>query len=137
MRRAIRTRASPDLAGALRMMMTTRALVVLGIFAGLVGCANTDGSAPSARSGGASHQAQIGAFGLDLSTRDAAVRPGDDFFRYANGHWLDTHEIPADRPSWGAPEALQEDAQQKVRALIEALPPGAPIGSTEQKAGDR
>jgi len=117
------------------MMMTTRALVVLGILAGLVGCANTHSSAPSARSAGASHQAQIGAFGLDLSTRDATVRPGDDFFRYANGHWLDTHEIPADRSRWGAPDALDEDAQQKVRALIEALPPGAPVGSIEQKAG--
>jgi putative endopeptidase len=85
---------------------------------------------------GAATQAKIGAFGLDLSARDLTVRPGDDFFRYANGHWLDTHEIPSDRPSWGSPEALQEDAQERVRGLIEALPAGAPVGSIEQKVGD-
>jgi putative endopeptidase len=114
-------------------MMMTRVLLALTILAGLVGCANTHGSAGS---GSASHQAQIGAFGLDLSARDTTVKPGDDFFRYANGHWLDTHAIPADRSSWGSPEALQEEAQKKVRGLIEALPVGAPIGSTEQKVGD-
>jgi putative endopeptidase len=116
-------------------MTTARALVGFGILAAVAVWANT-GHPASSEASDAPQQAQIGAFGLDLSTHDPAVRPGDDFFRYANGHWLDTHEIPADRTRWGASDALVEDAQQKVRALIEALPAGAPAGSNEQKVGD-
>ena len=116
-------------------MTTARALVGFGILAAVAVWANTSHPASSEKSD-APHQAQIGAFGLDLSTHDPTVRPGDDFFRYANGHWLDTHEIPADRTRWGASDALVEDALQKVLTLIEALPAGAPAGSNEQKVGD-
>lgn len=38
-----------------------------------------------------------GAFGFDETGMDKSVRPGDDFFRYANGAWLDHHPIPANR----------------------------------------
>ena len=37
------------------------------------------------------------ATGLDLAGIDRSVAPGDDFFRHANGTWLATTEIPADR----------------------------------------
>ena len=116
-------------------MVTARALVGIGILAAVAACANSGIPASSAKSH-APQQAQIGAFGLDLSTHDPAVRPGDDFFRFANGHWLDTHTIPADRSRWGASDALDENSQQKVHALIEALPAGAPAGSNEQKLHD-
>src|SRR5580700_9403422 len=116
-------------------MLMVRALVGIGVLAAVAACANISHPASSAKNVG-SQQAQVGAFGLDLSTHDPTIRPGDDFFRYANGHWLDTHEIPADRSRWGTPEALDEDAQQKVHALIEALPAGAPIGSNAQKLHD-
>ena len=46
--------------------------------------------------------------GLDLAGMDRAIAPGDDFFRYANGAWLKSAEIPADRSSWGAGAALTE-----------------------------
>ena len=117
-------------------MSARRTLLGFVLLAALAACANTSRPGNDANTGAAPHHAQIGTFGLDLSARDLTVRPGDDFFRYANGHWLATHEIPPDRPSWGSPEALQEDAQAKVRGLIEALPTGAPVGSIEQKVGD-
>ena len=40
-----------------------------------------------------------GAWGLDSAGMDKSVSPGDDFFRYANGTWLDHHAIPADKPA--------------------------------------
>ncbi|HWU03349.1 MAG TPA: hypothetical protein VN222_11475, partial [Novosphingobium sp.] len=43
----------------------------------------------------------FGTWGVDLSTRDTSVKPGDDFQRYAAGKWLDATQIPADRPSVG------------------------------------
>jgi len=80
--------------------------------------------------------AQYGTFGLDLSAQDKSVRPGDDFYRYANGRWLDTHTIPADRPRWGTFDQLDEEANERVRRLIQGLPQESPSGSIEQKVGD-
>ena len=39
---------------------------------------------------GASTAPELGTWGVDLTTRDTTVKPGDDFYRYANGKWLDT-----------------------------------------------
>ena len=40
---------------------------------------------------------KYGAWGFDLTAMDPKTRPGDDFFRYANGAWLDRTPIPADK----------------------------------------
>src|SRR5580700_5627445 len=73
--------------------------------------------------------AAFGPFGLDLSAQDNSVRPGDDFYRYANGHWLGTQHIPADRSEWSTFDALSEESSERVRKLIQELPPDAPEGS--------
>ena len=39
--------------------------------------------------------------GLDVAGMDRSVKPGDDFFAYANGTWLKPTEIPADRSTYG------------------------------------
>lgn len=58
---------------------------------------------------------------------DPTVRPQDDLFRHANGKWLDTTEIPADRRSYGTFAMLAERAEADVKALLEeaARNPGA------------
>jgi len=72
-----------------------------------------------------------------LSGTDRAVLPGDDFFRYANGGWMDRTEIPADRSSWGAGSALDERTSQRTADLIaEAAKQNAPAGSLARKIGD-
>jgi len=78
----------------------------------------------------------LGTFGIDLSTRDLSVRPGDDFYSYAEGHWLKTAQIPGDRTRWGAFDELAAQSEERVRGLIESLPANAPAGSLEQKVGD-
>lgn len=80
--------------------------------------------------------AQIGKWGLDLTAQDSAVKPGDDFYRYADGHWLGSAQIPSDRTSWNAFSQLAEKAQHDLRSIAESLPADAPPGSTEQKVGD-
>jgi predicted metalloendopeptidase len=110
--------------------------------AGLIGvaalCAAACSQAPSrgAARPPPAPQAQIGAWGLDLSSRDASVQPGDDFYRYALGHWLDSNQIPADRKRWGSFDELDERSHQQVHAIVEALPPDAPAGSLAQRVGD-
>ncbi|HYL02825.1 MAG TPA: M13 family metallopeptidase [Steroidobacteraceae bacterium] len=81
-------------------------------------------------------RAQLGAFGLDLDGRDTRVKPGDDFYRYADGHWLDTHTIPPDRTRFGSFDELQERTEQQVRGIVESLPADAPLGSIARKVGD-
>src|SRR5512138_1032867 len=79
----------------------------------------------------------FGTFGVDLTTRKTAVKPGDDFFAYMNGRWLDTFAIPADKASYGVAEKLDDEARANVRKIIEeAAASKAAAGSIEQKIGD-
>src|SRR5438552_1444189 len=72
--------------------------------------------------------------GIDLAGLDRSVAPGDDFFRYANGTWLKTTEIPADRPSAGSDVIVAELTSQRTADLIkEAAQSTAPEA---RKVGD-
>ena len=77
-----------------------------------------------------------GVWGLDLTARDPNVRPGADFYSYANGHWLKSNTIPSDRVNWGGFSALAVDAEKKVQGIIQTLPVQAPADSLQQKIGD-
>jgi len=60
-----------------------------------------------------------GRFGFDEGGMDRSVSPGDDFYRYANGRWLDRTEIPADRAAYGMFTLLEEQASTRTREIIE------------------
>ena len=66
-------------------------------------------------------QAEIGSFGVDLSARNEAVKPGDDFFMYASGTWYDNYELPADKTRFGAFTALAERSEDRVKEIIDEL----------------
>ncbi len=76
--------------------------------------------------------------GIDLASLDRTVRPQDDLYRFANGTWLDTTEIPADRARFGAFDLLRELSTARVHELIEsaAADPLAPAGSPARQVGD-
>jgi putative endopeptidase len=79
----------------------------------------------------------IGNFGLDLGARNGQVRPGDDFFAYANGGWYESFTIPADKSSFGPFDLLDERSKQRVRGIIEhAAAAHAAAGTPEQQIGD-
>ena len=68
---------------------------------------------------------------------DTAVAPGSDFFKYANGTWLERTEIPADRSTYGAGVMLVELTDRRVAELIQnAVKSDAPAGSDTRKIGD-
>lgn len=79
----------------------------------------------------------IGAWGVDLSGRDLSVKPGDDFFRYASGAWLQAFELPADQTRYNSFTKLSLEAEGDIREIVEELAAstGEP-GSIEQKVGD-
>jgi predicted metalloendopeptidase len=75
--------------------------------------------------------------GLDLAGMDRAVTPGDDFFAYANGTWVKTTEIPADRGSYGIGREVADLTDRRTAALIKAAAAAkAPAGSDLRKIGD-
>jgi putative endopeptidase len=75
--------------------------------------------------------------GIDRTTFDLTVRPQDDLYRFVNGRWLDTVEIPPDRPRYGAFDALAEESEARVRAIVEATAATSQVpGSDGQKIGD-
>ncbi len=115
------------------MISMSRRTMCASSLALLAGCA-TRGPAPAPTPAAA---AKIGAFGVDLSARDLSVKPGDDFFAYANGTWVKSTPIPADRSRWGLFDVLDEQADADVRVLVEevAARGGAP-GSKEQMIAD-
>ena len=79
----------------------------------------------------------IGDFGLDLGARDLQVKPGDDFFAYANGGWYDRFNIPSDKSSFGPFDRLEELSKERVRGIIEqAAAAHAAPGTPEQQIGD-
>jgi len=75
---------------------------------------------------------------LDPANIDAAVRPGDNFFMYANGAWLKSNPIPNSETRWGSFNELQENNYKALHELLEsaARDKNAKKGSTVQKVGD-
>jgi putative endopeptidase len=75
--------------------------------------------------------------GVDIAGMDGAVRPGDDFYAYANGGWMKSTPIPPDRPAIGAFISIDEDVTQRTAGLIqEAGKSGAAGDSETRKIGD-
>ena len=73
--------------------------------------AASDEGAPAASSPGAGASTSTASpHGLDVAAIDRSVNPGDDFYKFANGAWLEKTEIPADRSTWGPSEAMTEEA---------------------------
>jgi putative endopeptidase len=66
---------------------------------------------------------------------DAAIRPGDDFFAYANGRWLEATEIPAGEQRWDARTEIAERTRQRIAQLL-ADTGAAPAGSSARKVAD-
>jgi putative endopeptidase len=67
---------------------------------------------------------------------DPQIRPQDDLFGHVNGTWLATAEIPADRSSWGPFVQLSDQAEERVRRIIEDAAAGRVGGDNGRKIGD-
>ncbi|MDG2525177.1 M13 family metallopeptidase [Stenotrophomonas sp. HITSZ_GD] len=79
---------------------------------------------------------QLGAFGFDAAGMDRSVAAGDDFFRFANGTWVKTTEIPADRSSYNSFTRIVVDTEQHTRDIIEGASANDRATGEEKKIGD-
>jgi len=90
-----------------------------------------DGQVPAA------NKAVLGAWGVDLSGMDRNVKPGDDFFRYVNGAWFDTAEIPPDRTTTGSFVQLDIQSETRIRSILSELEArGANLSAEEKQVRD-
>src|SRR5208337_3880591 len=75
--------------------------------------------------------------GIAVANIDRTVKPGDDFYLYANGEWIKRTEIPPDRSGIGVFSKLDEVSNKRTAALIEeAAKANAASGSSTKKIAD-
>ncbi|RRN65369.1 M13 family metallopeptidase [Caulobacter sp. 602-1] len=77
----------------------------------------------------AADKPMYGTWGVDLTARDLAVKPGDDFNKFANGAWEKRTAIPADQASAGVGYDVYNRSQDQLRTLIETADASTPIGA--------
>jgi putative endopeptidase len=113
-----------------------RGALALAILLALSGCdrnaAKADSAvrvAPKQAPAAAAPAAPIS--GIDLAGIDKSVQPGDDFNAYANGEWLKTAEIPADRSSTGVFVKVFELSEQRNKDLIQSIAASKPAAGTD------
>lgn len=88
-----------------------------------------------ALAGCSSHSKQ--AAGLDMSDMDTTVTPGEDFYRYACGGWIQNNPLKAEYSRFGSFDQLAENNREQLKALVDSLAaqPNEP-GSVAQKIAD-
>jgi putative endopeptidase len=73
--------------------------------------------------------------GVDLKYVDRSVRPQDDLYRYLNGKWLDTFQLPADKGSYGSFTYVDDATQEQLRGIVDGLvQTQAPAGAGNAEA---
>lgn len=103
---------------------TSRAVLLAGVALGLAGPAVAKEAArsavPAATVSAPAEKPQIGSYGFDTSGMDSSIKPGDDFYGYANGAWAKNTPIPADKSNYGMFTALDDLSQERTRAILDA-----------------
>src|ERR1700694_286397 len=59
--------------------------------------------------------------GVDLKYVDRSVRPQDDLYRYLNGKWLDSFQLPPDKGSYGSFTYVDDTTQEQLRGIVDGL----------------
>lgn len=101
----------------IRLMAACSACIVVALTGGAASAQDASAQHPHGMAGAA--HSPFGAWGFDLAGRDTSVKPGDDFNEYANGTYLRTTEIPADKSRFGPFDVLYENAQSQLKSIIE------------------
>src|ERR1700761_5981010 len=75
---------------------------------------------------------------IDPANMDLSVKPGDDFFEYANGTWIKQNASPAKETRWGSFNMLIQQNTDRLLGILNEVSktPGQPKGSLKQRVGD-
>ncbi len=68
---------------------------------------------------------------------DTTIKPGDDFFMYANNGWIKNNKIPDAEAAWGIGNLVQEEIYKRLITINEnAVKESAKAGTVSQKIAD-
>ncbi|ULQ56138.1 M13 family metallopeptidase [Flavihumibacter rivuli] len=73
---------------------------------------------------------------IDPANMDMSVKPGDNFYQYANGAWLKANPVPASKTRWGSFDELREESSARLRKLLEEAAAKAGTVPSMQQIGD-
>ena len=78
------------------------------------------------------------AHGVDIAAMDPSVSPCQNFYQYANGRWIASHPIPADRASVNGFSEVYDRNQAILHQIVNqaVAGPPAPRGSVKRKVAD-
>jgi putative endopeptidase len=91
---------------------------------------------PAACKFGGSHSAEVvhgTGLGISQAAMDRAIKPGDDFYAFANGGWMRQTQIPADRSSVGGFYIADHQTEGQLAGLISSITSSQP--AVESDAG--
>jgi len=111
--------------------------LVIGATMLLAACGGEQSAGPPEQAAAPPPKPAIGTFGIDLAAMDTSVKPGDDFYRYVNGAWVSTFQMPPDKARYGVFDALRDKSEADVRTLLDELnATQRAAGSVQQKVAD-
>ncbi|MEX6690558.1 M13 family metallopeptidase [Danxiaibacter flavus] len=74
---------------------------------------------------------------VDIKGIDSTIKPGNDFFRYVNGKWYDTAQIPGSQAGVGAYMFMNYPQRLRLQGILDSVSKAKNTdGSIEQKVGD-
>ena len=73
---------------------------------------------------------------IDPANMDMSVKPGDNFYLYANGNWLKNTPIPASKTTWGSFGILVEESSLALKGLLEDASKNPGDNSLMKRVGD-
>ena len=74
---------------------------------------------------------------LSLAKIDSAAKPGNDFYQFANGRWMDTAKIPLTESGIGSGKEMYNRTKEHIKEILESVAKAKNAsGRIEQKVGD-
>jgi len=73
---------------------------------------------------------------IDPANMDMSVKPGDNFYLYANGNWLKSNPVPASKTRWGSFDVLRQTSLDRLKLLSEDAVKNDAKNSLYQRVGD-
>jgi putative endopeptidase len=73
---------------------------------------------------------------IDKANMDLSVKPGDNFYQYANGNWIKNNPVPNSKTRWGSFDVLREESSKRLQLLLDEAVQNTSKDRKTQMIGD-
>jgi putative endopeptidase len=73
---------------------------------------------------------------IDRANMDFSIKPGDNFYLYANGNWIKNNPVPGSKTRWGSFDMLREESSKRLQELLTNAAANTSASPAMQKIGD-